>query len=245
MKPRQLGTLITLASPEIADALAITGVDWVFVDMEHSPAIDPTAVLHIVQAIGGRADVFVRVPVNDEVWIKKSLDAGADGVIVPHVVTQEDATRAVHAAKYPPLGRRSVGITPAHGYGSNFQSYLANANSSTRLVVQIEDIEAMKNLDAILGVEGVDAAFVGPYDLSGSMGKLGQLADPEVQSTIDTIIEKCRSAGVPLGIYASDVAGARQALDRGVDFVAVGTEVGLLMSAMRDVLSALNHPRCG
>jgi 2-keto-3-deoxy-L-rhamnonate aldolase RhmA len=234
-----IGTLMTLASAEIAEALAIAGVDWVFVDMEHSPAIDPTAVLHIVQAIRRQADVFVRVPVNDEVWIKKSLDAGADGVIVPHIRTREDALRAANAAKYPPLGQRSVGITPAHGYGSSFQEYLANANGSTTLVVQIEDIEAVHNLDVILDVEGVDAAFVGPYDLSGSMGKLGQLADPEVQSTVDTIIEKCHSRDIPLGIYAADVVGARKVLDRGVNFVAIGTEVGMLMNALKDVLSGM------
>jgi 2-dehydro-3-deoxyglucarate aldolase/4-hydroxy-2-oxoheptanedioate aldolase len=233
-----VGTLVTLASPEAADALAIAGLGWLFVDMEHSPVLDPTAVQRIVQAVAGKVDVLVRVPTNDDAWIKKVLDTGADGVIVPHVSSAEEALRAVNSAKYPPLGRRSVGITPAHGYGADFAGYVDRANESTALVVQIEDVAAVENLDEIVATPGVDAAFIGPYDLSGSMGRLGQIDDPEVQRAIERVVTGCATAGMPLGFFSTTIDGARQALHRGIRFLAVGTDVGLLMDAGRNIAAS-------
>jgi 2-keto-3-deoxy-L-rhamnonate aldolase RhmA len=240
-----VGTLVTLASPEAADALAVAGLDWLFVDMEHSPVLDPTAVLHIVQAIAGKTDVLVRVPTNDDAWIKKVLDTGADGVIVPHVNSAEEALRAVNSAKYPPLGRRSVGITPAHGYGANFAGYNDRANESTALVVQIEDIAAVEHLDEIIATPGVDAAFIGPYDLSGSMGKPGQVDDPDVQRAIERVVDGCAKAGMPLGFFSTTTEGARRARERGIRFLAVGTDIGLLMGAAKDILASLGHRAFG
>jgi 2-keto-3-deoxy-L-rhamnonate aldolase RhmA len=234
-----VGTLVTLASPEAAVALAVAGFDWLFVDMEHSPVLDPAAVLRIVEAVAGRADVLVRVPTNDEAWIKKVLDTGADGVIVPQVNSAGEALRAVDAAKYPPLGRRSVGITPAHGYGADFTGYVERANDSTALVVQIEDIAAVRNLDEILAVPGVDAAFIGPYDLSGSMGRPGQVDDPDVQRAVRRVVDGCAAVAMPLGIFAPTTDAARTALRRGIRFLAVGTDLGLLMGAGRDTVAGL------
>jgi 2-keto-3-deoxy-L-rhamnonate aldolase RhmA len=234
-----LGTLVTLASPEAAEVLVIAGFDWLFVDLEHSPVLDPAAVLRIVQAVAHRIDVLVRVPTNDDGWIKKVLDTGADGVIVPHVRSASEAQRAVQAAKYPPLGRRSVGITPAHGYGATFGSYVDSANASTALVVQIEDIEAVENLDEILAVEGVDAAFVGPYDLSGSMGKLGQVDDADVRQAIERVVSRCRDVGMPLGIFAGALPAALREFEQGMRFVAVGTDIGLLLGAAQGVVTAV------
>jgi 2-keto-3-deoxy-L-rhamnonate aldolase RhmA len=236
-----VGTLVTLASPEVAEALVIAGFDWLFVDLEHSPVLDPAAVLRIVQAVGRRVDVFVRVPTNDDAWIKKVLDTGADGVIVPHVSSAAEARRAVASAKYPPLGRRSVGITPAHGYGATFGAYVDEANASTALVVQIEDIEAVEHLDEILAVEGVDAAFIGPYDLSGSMGKLGQVDDPEVRQAIARVVEGCRAAGMPLGIFAGALPAAVREFESGMRFVAVGTDIGLLLGAAQGVVATVSE----
>jgi 2-keto-3-deoxy-L-rhamnonate aldolase RhmA len=233
-----VGTLVTLASPEAADALALAGLDWLFVDMEHSPVLDPAAVLRIVQAVAGKADVLVRVPTNDDVWITKVLDTGADGVIVPCVNSAEQARRAVSAAKYPPLGRRSVGITPAHGYGADFAGYIDRANGSTALVVQIEDIAAVEHVDEIIATPGVDAAFIGPYDLSGSMGKLGQVDDPDVQRAIERVVDGCAQVGMPLGFFSMTTDGARKALQRGIRFLAVGTDIGLLMAAGKDIAAS-------
>ncbi|MGH4022167.1 MAG: HpcH/HpaI aldolase family protein [Pseudonocardiaceae bacterium] len=239
-EPRPLlGTLVTLASSEVAEALAICGIEWLFVDMEHSPALDPAAVQQIAQAVAGRCYTLVRVPVNDEAWIKKVLDSGADGVIVPHVRSGADARRAVLAAKYPPLGGRSVGIARAQQYGADFAGYLTRANDTTALVLQIEEIDAVQALDDILGTPGTDAVFIGPYDLSGSMGKLGQLSDPEVRAAIEEVLSGCKAAGMPLGIFAGTRQTARGEAERGINFIAIGTDLSLMVSAAKSAMAEI------
>jgi 2-keto-3-deoxy-L-rhamnonate aldolase RhmA len=236
-----IGTLVTLDSPEVAETLALVGIEWLFVDTEHAPALDARAVQRIAQAVAGRCYTVARVPVNEEAWIKKVLDAGADGVIVPHVRNAADARRAVGAAKYPPLGARSVGIARAQGYGLDFVGYLGRANESTALVLQIEDVDGVHNLAEILTVAGFDAVLIGPYDLSGSMGRLGEVEDPEVRAAVDKVRAGCRTAGMPLGIYAATPAAARAEVSSGISFVAVGTDLGLMSGAARqardDVIS--------
>jgi 2-keto-3-deoxy-L-rhamnonate aldolase RhmA len=232
-----VGILVTLASPEVAEALAICGVEWLFVDMEHSPTLDPAAVQRIAQAVAGRCYVLVRVPTNDEAWIKKVLDAGVDGVIVPHVRSGDDARRAVGAAKYPPLGGRGIGIARAHQYGMDFAGYVARANDSTALVVQIEDAAAVQAVEEILAVPGADAAFIGPFDLSGSMGKLGQLDDPAAQAAIEKVLASCVAADMPVGIYAGTPQAAKVETERGIRFVAVSTDIGLMIGAAKGAMA--------
>ncbi|MFD5127140.1 HpcH/HpaI aldolase family protein [Streptomyces olindensis] len=236
-----LGTLVTVASPEVAEALAITGVEWLFLDAEHSPVMHPAAVQSIVQAVAGRSYTLVRVPKNDETWIKSALDAGADGVIVPHIKNAEDVEWAVGWAKYPPLGKRSVGITRAHSYGADFAGYLERANAATALVLQIEDIEAVEALPEILSIPGVDALFIGPYDLSGSMGRLGEVQDPDVQEAIETVVAASNRHGIPIGAFAATAAGAKAEVKRGIGFIAVGTDLGHLTGAVANSLATLSE----
>jgi 2-keto-3-deoxy-L-rhamnonate aldolase RhmA len=236
-----IGILTTLDSPEAAEALALSGVDWLFVDAEHSPGLDPGAVLRIAQAVAGRCYTVARVPGNDDGWIKKVLDAGVDGVIVPHVGSRADARHAVAAAKYPPLGRRSAGLARAHGYGADVPGYLARANETTALVVQIEDVDGVANAAEIISEPGVDAVLIGPYDLSGSMGRPGRVDDPEVRAAIDGVVARCRAAGTPVGIFAATPGAARAELDRGITFLAVGTELSLLSAAIRRMLADLGR----
>ncbi len=233
-----IGTLVTLPSPEIAEILAETGFDWLFVDLEHSP-MGASEAQSIVQAAGGRVDCILRVPLNDETWIKKALDTGAAGVMVPQVNTAEDARRAVRFSKYPPLGTRSVGIGRAHGYGAAFDAYLGRANAETTVVVQVEHVEAVRNLDAIVSVEGVDAVLVGPYDLSASMGKPGRVDDPEVQAAMAGVRRVCLERGMPLGVFASGSGQAKTYLREGYRLVAAGGDTLLLVQAARALLSAL------
>lgn len=230
-----LGTVVTVDSPQVAEALVVAGVQWLFLDSEHSAALDPGAVQRIVQAVGSRCPAVVRVPANDPTWIHKALDAGADGVIVPHVRSAADARQAVSAAKYPPLGARSVGIARAHGYGLRFAEYLGSANDRTALVVQIEDIDAVGALPEILGVSGVDAVFVGPYDLSGSMGLLGQVDHPSVRAAVDEVRRVCAEAGMPLGIFTATAEAAQAEVKSGSRLIAVGTDLGLMTSAARAI----------
>ena len=234
-----IGTMITLPSPEIAEILADAGFDWLFVDLEHTP-MAPYDAQAILQAVANRADCILRVPLNDEIWIKKALDTGAAGVMVPLVNSVKDAQRAVRYCKYPPMGSRSVGISRAHGYGSKLQDYLEKANLETSLIAQIEHIDAVKNIKEIISIEGIDALLVGPYDLSASMGHMGQVDHPEVQAAISSVRQACQKAGMPLGIFAAMVERAKIYLDEGYRLIAVGSDTMMLVETARQTFHAFD-----
>lgn len=236
--PPAIGTLVTVDSPQVAEVLALCGYDWLFLDMEHS-TLGVAEVQRLVQAVGGRCRTIVRVAENSEVCIKRVLDTGCDGIMVPQVNSTDDALRAVRAAKYPPLGRRSVGIARAQGYGLTFAEYVRDANERTSVIVQIEHATAVENVDEILGVEGVEAAFVGPYDLSGSLNRLGDVGSDEVQQAIERVRSACRRAQVPLGIFVADTDAARVQIAAGCAFVAVGIDLAILGVAARETLQKL------
>jgi len=233
-----VGTLVTLESPNVADALAACGYDWLFVDLEHS-ALEIADAQRICQAAADRCAVILRVPENDEVWIKRALDTGCDGVLVPQVRTADEVERAVRAAKYPPRGIRGVGVSRAQGYGLAFGEYIASANERTALLVQIEHVTAVENIDAILAVEGLDGILVGPYDLSGSMDLLGQVQHAKVQQAIQRVLAACHAARVPAGIFSLDPAVARAALHGGWSFVAAGLDLATLAQASRAALELI------
>ncbi|MFZ0134893.1 MAG: aldolase/citrate lyase family protein [Desulfobacterales bacterium] len=233
-----VGTLIGSPSPEIAELLASCGFDWLFIDMEHG-ALDVLAVQRVLQAVGGKLPCLVRVPALEEVWIKKSLDAGADGIIVPQVSSAEEARRAVRFSKYPPMGRRSIGLARAQGYGAAFAAYLKDANSTVAVVLQIETLAAVEQIDEILGVDNVDALFIGPYDLSASMGCTGRIDDPAVVAAIAAVRKRAAAAGTPLGVFVASAIEARPYIADGYKLVAVGTEMMLLAGAARGIVGAL------
>lgn len=230
-----IGTIVTLESPEITEILSHSGFDWLFFDMEHG-TVSTTSVQHLIQAMDEGCSAIIRIPENSAVFIKKALDTGCDGIIVPQVNTVEDAESAVAAAKYPPQGSRSVGIARAQGYGMRFAEYIKNANDTTSLIIQIEHKTAVENLDQILAVKGIDGVLIGPYDLSGSMNLLGQIADERVQTAIKTIKEKCKKADVPFGMFVMQAEAVKKELDDGCSFVAVGIDTVLLSNAARETL---------
>jgi 2-dehydro-3-deoxyglucarate aldolase len=233
-----VGTIVSLPSPDIAEILSRAGFDWLFVDLEHS-ALGIREAQAILQAVQPHTACLVRVPAIDEAWVKKALDAGAEGIILPQVKTSLQCRRAVELCRYPPAGVRSVGIARAHGYGFDFQGYVASANDDTAVVVQIEHIEAVAGIDDILAVPGVDAVFVGPYDLSASMGKAGQTTAADVQQAISRVRESARRARIPLGIFGATAEAAAPYIQQGCTLVAVGTDTLLLGKAARDVRSCL------
>lgn len=235
-----IGTLVTIGAPEVAEMLSMCGYDWLFIDMEHGP-FSIGQVQHIVQVVRGGCSAIVRVPKNDDVWIKRALDTGCDGIIIPHVNSAEEARRAVAAAKYPPLGARSAGVSRAHDYGMNFGDYVATANEQIALIIQAEHIDAVNNLDDILSVEGIDAVFIGPYDLSGSMNRLGEVTSEPVQAAIHTIKQTCTARDMPFGIFVMQAGAARQEIDGGCDFVAVGTDAIMMWGAAKDSLAVLRE----
>ncbi len=234
------GTLLSVSSPQIAEIISDSGFDWVLIDMEHS-AISLESVQNALQVMGDKILKIVRVPGNDEIWIKRVLDTGCDGILVPMVNTAAGAVRAVQASKYPVEGSRSVGLSRAHKYGSGFKKYVAEANRELVLIIQIEHTEAVANIDEILEVKGIDSVFIGPYDLSASMGFMGQPSHPQVISAIKTIKEKCVKAGVPWGIFGMKPAPLIPEINDGCTFLLCGVDSAILVDSYNEMLSTLKQ----
>jgi 2-dehydro-3-deoxyglucarate aldolase len=224
------GTLLSLPSPEIAEILVQSGFDWLFLDMEHG-GLDIGGVQRVLQAVAGRTPCLVRVPVNEPNVIARALDAGADGLIFPHVNTGAEAGACVSAALYPPAGTRSVGLARAQGYGARISESLSGANAATIRVAQVEHILAARRIGEILAVPGLDAVFIGPYDMSASFGKPGRTSDPDVREAIRTIREAAEAANLPAGIFAPGAEAARAAAREGFRLIAVATDALLLGNA--------------
>ncbi|MCU0591798.1 MAG: aldolase/citrate lyase family protein [Desulfobacterales bacterium] len=233
-----VGTFICLPSPESAELFAELGYDWLIIDTEHGP-YDVLTAQRMLQAVGRRCPCVVRVPSNEEVWIKKALDIGAAGVLVPLVNSPEIADRVQRACRYAPEGTRGMGGARAHRYGAGFQDYVACANREIAAIVQAEHIEAVNHIEAIAAVPGIDAIFVGPYDLSASMGKPGRIQDSEVQAAIRKVRDATLKAGLKLGIYCSDPESARSCIRQGYTLIGMSTDLNYLtQSAMAALASA-------
>lgn len=232
------GTLLTIGSTEVAELLAVAGFDWIFLDAEHG-ALDPRDVLHLLQAVGGRTPCLVRVPGLDEVWIKRALDAGAHGIIVPQVGAAEEAERAVRFALHPPYGRRGLGTARANRFGLGVAEYLGTVSDRVTVVVQAETREALQHIQEIAQVPGLDAVFVGPYDLSASLGHPGEVGHPEVQAAISQIGRTCRDAGLRTGIFAMTAEELRKHLPEGFTLLAAGVDTVLLGQAAEALLRGL------
>ena len=234
---RFIGTFISLPSPESAEIFAEVGYDWLIIDTEHGPYGELTA-QRMLQAVGKRCPCVVRVPSNEEVWIKKALDIGSAGVLVPLVNTAATAARVARACRYAPAGVRGMGGARAQRYGVGFQDYVERADRDILAIVQAEHIEAVENIEAIVRVPGIDAVFVGPYDLSASMGKPGQIRDPEVTSAIRRVRDAVLGAGLKAGIYCSDGAAAREFLQQGYTLIGMSTDMSLLVHVAGQELAA-------
>jgi 2-dehydro-3-deoxyglucarate aldolase/4-hydroxy-2-oxoheptanedioate aldolase len=225
-----LGTLLTLPSPEIAELLAGAGFDWLFIDMEHG-LLDFEIVQRMVQAAGSACPCLVRVAYNEPILIGKALDTGAAGIIVPHVGTPDEARAAVRAAKYPPTGARSIGAGRAQGYGRRIQGAIAGDNDSTVVVAQVEHADAVPQMDEIVAVRGVSAVFIGPFDLSASLGKPGAIDAPDVRQAIGAIVMACAARLLPCGLFVGDGDAARRAFGDGHSLVCAATDTLLIGEA--------------
>lgn len=232
-----VGTIISLPDPRLLELAALAGSKWIFLDCEHG-SIAPSDLGRVLAGAPQGVPVLVRLPSNDEIWVKQALDAGAAGVICPVVEDAATAERLVRWAKYPPQGARSIGIGRAHGYGLSVGPYLQAANATTSVVVQIESITGAHALEEILAVEGLGGVFIGPYDLSASMGLVGRPGAPEVEDVIAEIVKRSRSKGVPVGRFYPTGKAYVSAPDRDMlDFVAIGIDLVLLADALRDNLT--------
>jgi 2-keto-3-deoxy-L-rhamnonate aldolase RhmA len=233
-----IGTMITLTSPEVAEIMAEVGFDWLFLDAEHS-VFEAREIQALLQAAGSAMPCVVRLPVAAEVPIKKALDVGAAGIIAPLVNSAAQAEQVVRLAKYAPAGTRGVGIGRAHRYGLKLREYVADANQHTAVIVQAEHIDAVRNIESIVRVEGVDAVLIGPYDLSASLGRLGQVDHPDVTQAIDRVTEVCQQAGVPLGIFGVSADAVKPYIDRGYTLIVAGVDTMLMAHAAGRLLAQL------
>ncbi|MFJ4224405.1 HpcH/HpaI aldolase/citrate lyase family protein [Microbacterium sp. NPDC089695] len=227
-----IGIWACSGSPLVTEVAAGSGLDWLLIDMEHSAnTLDSTLVqLQVVAAYP--ITPVVRVPANDAVAIKQVLDLGAQNIIVPMVSSADEARAAVAATRYPPEGVRGVGSALARSARWNrVDGYLGDAAAHTSLTVQIETAAGVAAAAEIATVDGVDAVFVGPSDLSASMGLLGQQTHPDVLAAVDTVFRAVTAAGKPVGVNAFDPAAADAYIAGGADFVAVGADVALLARA--------------
>lgn len=234
-----VGTMLTLPVPAVAEVIADAGFDWLFIDAEHG-AMDVHQVHAILQAVDHKIACVVRVPGCDEMWIKRVLDMGAAGIIIPQANSLQTVQSAVQYSRYAPLGQRGVGLGRAHGYGFAFQEYVDRANDDVALIVQAEHWQAVDQIEEIVKVEGVDGVLLGPYDLSASLGKMGQLDDPEVAHRIQHVIDACKAANLPCGSFGVTADSVNSYARSGCSLLAVGTDALLLGQSASAMLSAVS-----
>lgn len=225
----------------IPEMLGTAGYDMIWIDTEHG-TMNPIDVQNaLVGARAGGLCAFVRIPWHDGVMAKPILDLGADGIVFPMIVTREDAEAAVAACRYPPEGTRGFGPFRAMRYGAIKQAdYIETVSRKVWVIVQIEHIDSVRNLDAILSVPGIDALVAGPCDLSGSMGLLGQINHPEVKKAMDIVAEKAKAAGKPFGVSLIwDEEAVTDWVRRGASMIFCDNEGSYIMRGSRETLSRL------
>lgn len=227
-RERQIGLWSTLCSNIGAEIIAHAGFDWILLDTEHSPNELPGLVSQL-QAMGrGTASAVVRAAWNDPVLIKRILDIGAQSILLPYVQTPEEARRAVESVRYPPRGIRGVSAGSRSSQYGRVKDYLSRAEEEICLLVQVETRAALDRLEAICGIEGIDGVFIGPADLSASLGHLGHPEHPETQAALQDAARRLSALGKAAGILTTVEADARRYIEWGYNFVAVGTDTGLL-----------------
>jgi 4-hydroxy-2-oxoheptanedioate aldolase len=238
---RQLGLWQALADPYTAEICAGAGYDWLLFDGEHAPNTIQTLLAQLQAVAAFPVEAVARPPSDDPAIIKQYLDIGFRSLLVPMVESAEQARGAVAATRFPPRGIRGVAsaTSRASGFGAR-TDYLATAHEEVCLIVQIESRAGLDAIEAIAAVEGVDALFIGPGDLAGGLGHLGQPTHPEVQAAIGSAVERIAAAGKPSGIFALSVDDAKRWLAAGVCFVSLGTDVGLLMRQARALRAAID-----
>ena len=235
-----IGTWLATGSPLVAEMLAHQGFDWLNVDMEHN-AIDLQTTQSLFQAIATTDTIpFARVPWNDPQIIKRVLDIGAYGVVVPTVETVDQAEQAVGACRYPPEGYRGMGTIRGRLYGGD--DYAEQANKEICVVLMLETKTAVDNADEILKVPGIDAVFIGPNDLAASMGlPLGlDNAHPDHVAAVESIRQSCENAGVPSGIHCAGAASVNQRIDEGFQWIALSSDAGFMTGQASAEIKTLN-----
>jgi 4-hydroxy-2-oxoheptanedioate aldolase len=227
----QIGLWCSLASPIAAEILGDAGFDWILIDSEHAPN-DPWMVMQQLQAAqAGTAAAVARVAWNDAVLIKRLLDVGVPSILVPYVQNEDEAARAVSCVRYPPRGVRGVATNNRATRYGRIADYAQKADGEICVLVQAETAQALQRIEAMGRIEGLDGIFIGPADLAASMGHLGDPRHPDVRRTIDDAIKRIRSTGKAAGILTGHLEDAKEFIQAGANFVAVGSDAGILVNA--------------
>ena len=232
------GYSLGLGSPLAAEALAGSGIDFILLDNQHGSWGPDSTIMSLMAMAAGSAVPMVRVARNDYTLIGRLLDEGMLGIIVPMVHTREDAQAAADACRFPPRGQRSWGWGRAARYGPDYGEAV---DEQVFLAVQIESAQAVENAEAILSVPGVDGCWMGPSDLSFSMGLHPRVAqtDERVLQAVDRVLAACRNTGKIAGFASFSTEDARRRADRGFQFLTAGSDVGFLLSGARNALQIL------
>ncbi len=240
-----IGSWIMMNDSMSVEVMALAGFEWLVVDMEHT-SIDLKAAKDLIKTIQANdMKALVRVSKNEEVIIKKVLDMGADGIVVPMVCSKEDAMKAVNYAKYPPKGKRGVGLYRASGYGAKFEEYKKWVDEELVIIAQIEHIDAVNNIDEIVQVSGIDGTLIGPYDLSGSLSYPGEFERDDVKDAIQKVLDRCKEYNTPSGFHVVDTnpEKLRLKIDQGCTFLAYGIDYFFLrdaaISGMKEIKDSL------
>ena len=233
-----IGTWISSGSTNVVDILRNLRFDWFVLDMEHSPVTVETVATMIQVMNGSKITPLVRVGEIDQALFKTVLDSGAQGIVVPMVNTVEEAERAVRFAKYPPRGVRGVAAVKASDYGFTMPDYIRSANEQTTIVVQIETPEALRNVKQIVAVDGVDMAFVGPSDMTMTLGLVDDRNNPRVVEAMSAVVKACEDAGKTAGTLAISAEEIKRDLDLGFRFISLATDVRQLVVGARSMLAS-------
>jgi len=238
-----IGSWITIGHPTVAELMLQAPFEWLVVDLEHSAITLDAAQVLISTIEGGGRTPLVRVGENNQALIKRVMDLGAHGVIVPMVNSKEDAKRAVDSVKYPPVGKRGVGLYRAQKYGEGFEEYKKWLADESVVIVQIEHIDAVKNIEEILKVKGVDGCIIGPYDLSASLGIPGKFDDKRMKNALERVREACRRLKKPLGFHVvpPDHKLLQQKIDEGYTFLAFSLDFMFLGAKCREELAKVKR----
>jgi 2-keto-3-deoxy-L-rhamnonate aldolase RhmA len=234
-----LGLWVTLESPTVTEIAVTLGLDWVCVDLEHGHLDWREAMEHVRVVRGSHTAALVRVPEIDRSPIKRALDLGADGVLLPLIRGPEDLERGMRFGRYPPHGERGVGGERALRWGLSMAEYLRHADRETLVIPIIETVEAATSIDAILTVPGLEAIFFGPADLSSTHGYLGEWEGPGIAERILAIRDAAAARGHACGLMARSVVDARVRREQGFRMIGLGADTGLMIRALREALDAV------
>jgi 2-keto-3-deoxy-L-rhamnonate aldolase RhmA len=231
------GLTLTIGSPQIAELVGYLGFDWVWIEAEHTTMGLDTLLSQVQALAGSGTKAIIRVDNNDQTVIKRVLDTGCDGIIIPSVNTRADAEKAIRSIKYPPLGERGIGLARAQGYGTSLGEYIKTANDKVLTFFMIEHIIAVQNIGEILQTEGLDGVIVGSLDLAGSMNLQNDLANPLIEAEVQKVLAACKAAGIACGAFVGDPNQAKARIQEGFQLVTLGADVIMLASSATNVLN--------